>query len=212
MNFLFEGSVDEALRSLLFHYQSNCADPTALMEQLQQCAQPSRGNASFRVEALSLEDVFEWEVEVASRRNTTRIYDYVFVAEAHNASESPLTTAVTTAVVLYNLAILAHLTQPTGHQDSLCKALELYTRAAAILRSLPLQNNLQELELALYCNMGHVYASFQNTRAVDDCHKQVEQRLARLDLVCLPPRTFQFFEAMIESFYEGQFHDRAAAA
>jgi hypothetical protein len=212
MNFLFEGSIDAALRTLLFHYQSICADPSALMAQLEQCVQPSRGHASFRVEALSLEDVFDWDAEVTARGNASRMYDYVFVVEALSASESPLSTAATSAVILYNLAILVHLKEPTGRQDSLCKALELYNRAASILRRLPPQSNLQELELALYCNMGHVYASFQNAKAVENCQKELEQRLSRLDLVCLPPRTFEFFEAMIESFYDGQFHDRAAAA
>lgn len=216
MTVLMEGQAEEAVQQLLAGYQEHCASLNVSQQDIDNSLQ-SQDQVSFRVPAISLNDVVDIEMEYVSNGTEFRLFNGAFVVEGAPRS-SPLAKVILSAVIMYNIGVIFHLfgAFPCDEAD-LSKAYFMYSKAAETLQRYHLEgSHLEEFEMALYCNMGHVYSymlgsnPMLNEKGMNSCRQEIRKRLERVDLRHMDPGTVQFFRDML-GVPQGGF-DRAPAA
>ena len=211
MTLLMEGQAEDAVKQLLTGYQEHCASLDVSQQDIDNSLQ-SQDQVSFQVPAISLKDVVDIEMEYVSNGTEFRLFNGAFVVEGAPRS-SPLTKVVLSAVIMYNIGVIFHLfgAFPCDEAD-LSKAYFMYSKAAETLQRYHLEgSHLEEFEMALYCNMGHVHSYMLNEKGMNSCRREIRKRLERIDSRHnMDPGTVQFFQDML-GVPQGSF-DRAPAA
>ena len=214
MTLLMEGNVEDAVCKLLIGYHRHCESLAVTQEDIDNSLHAhGREELSFRVPAISLQNAVDVEMEFVSNGNEFRLFDCGFVLEADAVSiRSPLGQVALSAVIMYNIGVIFHLLGafPCEEED-LAKAFFMYSKATETLQRYQLQGTpLEELELAIYCNMGHVYSYMLDEKGMNSCRHEIRKRLNRLDASRIDPGNLQFFRDSI-GLSTGLF-DRAPAA
>ena len=70
--------------------------------------------------------------------------------------------------------------------------------------------HLEELEMALYCNMGHLYSYTLDEKGMNECRREIRKQLESADARLVDPATFQFFRDML-GMPTGSFNQAPAA-
>lgn len=213
MTSLMEGNLEDAVNHLLVAYNEHCAT-WAGTQQESDVPAPQDDASEYQVQSISLQEVVDVEMEYVSIGNEFRLFNCGFIVEGELSVDSPLGKALLSSVIMYNIGVIFHLTGAFPSDTSAqAKALFMYSKVARTLRQYRFQGSrLEELELATYCNMGHVYSLLQDEKGMNLCRDELRMGLERVDSTNIEPETLQFFSEIVSvPCAEGRF-DQAPAA
>ena len=75
----------------------------------------------------------------------------------------------------------------------------MYTKASETLRQYQLKSShLDELEMDLYCNLGHVHSHMLDEIGTNMCHQERRKRLEKVDASNISEGCYEFFRDTIE--------------
>ena len=208
---LLEGHLEDAMNKFLTAYAEHCESLAITQEEIDAGARPEDGFV-FTVESVSLQGVFHGDARYASIGNEFRVYDSAFIIEG-DIPGTALGKLVTASVIRYNLGVIFHLLSifPSDLQ-SLSKSFYMYSKAAEALSQYRLNSShLEELEMALYCNLGHVYSHMIDEKGTNWCRQELQKRLDQADTSNISEDSIAFFRETVEHPCAARF-DQAPAA
>mmetsp|Transcript_19569 Transcript_19569/g.37002 ORF Transcript_19569/g.37002 Transcript_19569/m.37002 type:complete len:219 (-) Transcript_19569:386-1042(-) len=211
MTLLLEGDLEDAVNQFLVAYAQHCESLNITQQEIDAGASPE-DELAFTVESVSLEGVFDCYAEFTSVGNEFRIYDSAFIIEG-DIPDTALGKLVTASVIRYNLGVIFHLLGifPSNIQ-SLSKSFYMYSKVTETLRQYQLKSShLEELEMALHCNLGHVHSHMLDEKGTNWCRQELQKRLEKMDSSNIPEDCYEFFRDTIEMRCAVRF-DQAPAA
>lgn len=168
-------------------------------------------DADFVVEPISLQGVLDVDIEDASIGNEFRVFDRAFVIDG-DVPDTAMGKLVTASVVAFNLGIVFHLLGLPSDCQYLSKSVSMYSKAAQLLSQYQLKGSqLQELEMALYCNLGHIHSITLNEAGTRWCRQELHKRFDALDIPDMCEESAEFFQDVVRLPYAGRL-DQAPAA
>lgn len=214
MTLLLEGNAEDAVQKLLMGYYQHCESLTVTQQDIDNDNNHNHTAGSFQVPSISLHNAVDVEMHYVCQGNEFRLFDCAFVVEGDiDPRGSPLGKVILSVVIMYNIGVIFHLLGAfPSDEENLAKAFFMYSKAAETLRRYKLDgSHSDELEMALYCNMGHVYSHMLDEKGMNLCRHEIKIRLEKADRAChMDPATLQFFRDTT-GLHHGSF-DRAPAA
>jgi len=197
---ILEGRAEEALE-----YLAQCAEATRcyLSNTKDVSASCPQNEAPLKLFPVSLNEViYNFDCsEQTSPDNCFRLHRYVYLIDGVASSTSHSAFQKLLATILYNMAVVSHESVQGGiYPNILEKTRTFYELALAMIH---LDNeessdtfDVMPLELALYNNLGHIYAFFFNRDGAVFCRDRVDAILTHAHgSNCLSSNAFSFFQA-----------------
>ena len=199
---ILEGRSEEALE-----YLAQCAEATRCYlsstkdVSASSFASSPQKQAPLTLFAVSLDEViypFDCSERV-SPDNCFRLHRYVYLIDGVTSSPSHSTFQKLLATILYNMAVVSHESVQGGlYPKILEKARTFYELALAMVHigkeESPGTFETMPLKLALYNNLGHIYAFFFNRDGAVFCRDRLDNILTHAHASGLGSDAFSFFQ------------------
>lgn len=196
---ILEGRAEEALA-----YLAQCAEATRCYLSTTKDVPVSspQNQAPLTLFAISLNEVvYPFDcTEQVSPDNCFRLHRYVYHIDGMIASPNHSAFQKLLATILYNMAVVSHESVQGGLYPNILEKVRIFYELALAMIHLDkdgssLTFDATPLELALYNNLGHIYAFFFNRDGVFFCRDRLDDILSHAPASSLGSDTFVFFQA-----------------